>query len=238
MAITGVRSVGAQSKVPLSLERIVEASVDLLSLFDLVEDVDELRDSLVREYRRLTLLGPGRLFVALPASVPTSLMVTILNEIAIDQGVDGARGDVALLDAVEVGVPQLPTARLALHAQTDVSPTDSLLHYTQWPLDRTPRSLSSQRILFDGDRDYLERLTPGAAVYAATLRDSIVWALLDLLQGVPVDRLPLGGQTMHLLSHHAPVGVTHEAETLLHVRHTDGVADSRCGVGVTIGHCD
>ena len=239
MAITGVRSMGAQTEVPVSLERIVEASVDLLGLFDLVEDASELRDSLVREYRRLKLLGPGRLFVALPASVPTSLMVTILNESAIDQEIDGVDCLPELLEVAEVGVPLRPSARLALYSTSESSAADKLLHYTQWPLDRTLQSLSSQRILLRSDQDYLERTTPSAVVYAATLRDAIVWALLDILQGEPVDRLSLDvGSIMRLLSHATPVELVRESDVFYSVRRGNGEADPMAGIGVTISYRD
>lgn len=254
MAIRGVKQADLAAIASPEVCEAVEVTVELLQLLDLVQDEEQLHYSLAGDYSLLQAIGPGRLYIALPASVPTSLLVTMINELAGHHAMSGVQLDSywndaywmrALTDAEMNGTQKALQAKLALHSAVAKPGVSVLLHHTNWPLHRVPGLLTSQSILVGSDADYLEANFAASAVRAADHRDYMVWCLMDLLRGMPPDKMPLAdGGILRIPalgvrdsgSARALTGcVMQSSEALVDARGVPADAGDAIGVGMVIG---
>lgn len=190
MAITDSLTPSSRS----SVDEAVSVTIELFKRLGVVGDKESLEESLSGDYRRLTKLGDGRLYVELPATVTFDRLLQLADELAQKAGcrsvyqwpnfwVPGTEKESLTkreLNGSAIGY----TARLALYSDNQY---DKLLHFGGLPYDRKyaePGEATQLDSLKKMQVDFAAQ-SPGVSLRAADHRDFLVWYIMDLLCGVP-----------------------------------------------------
>lgn len=198
MAIAGLKS-----HSQLAFASTVDATVRLFKLLGLAEDEQALRDSVAVDYARLTKLGPGRPYVALPSAVTTDQLIELADKLAAERGFDSvyrwAPFWVPGADRDSVTPTELNgsatgyVARVALFSAKPELGNDPLLHFVGRSYDEKYREQGqmTQREALSQAIDVFGNQHPGANLRAADHRDFLVWYIMDLIRDVPAKKVVL-----------------------------------------------
>lgn len=202
MAITGLTlPTEALAASPRSdVDEAVDVTVELLKRLGVVGDEQSLKGSLASDYQRLAELGGGRLYVELPAAVTFSSLVVLANELAARAGyepvyqwpnfwVPGTEKESVTEDELN-GSAAGYTARLALYSDNEY---DRLLHFGGLPYDNkyaNPGEATQLDKLAGAQADFAAEHA-GASLRACDHRDFLVWYIMDLIRGVPANKVVL-----------------------------------------------
>ena len=254
--IAGLKPVSTPSLMP-ELSRVDEAvntTVTLLTMLDFVEDEQVLREALTVGFTRLAELGEGRLYVQVPAAVPTSQLIELVNRLSADLGydsvylwpnfwVDGTEPNSVSTDEFDGRVADF-MPRLAPYSKDNNEWADRLLHFTGLSYDDMYRERRKPTQLEQIDRvkREFEARHVGTVMEPADHRDYLVWLLMDLIRKLPKEALVLARGFMRVpflgrrtVDGDSCVGLVRSSVGQAHCDGSSGWAGDVFGVGLSVG---
>jgi hypothetical protein len=258
MAIEGLRTVPQPSEVSVSDQ--VGASVEALNMLGLVEDREQVTESVTAEFSKLNESGrTGEAFVQLPRSVITLADLVQASDGATYSGdrqypetyiyrelwtpgfdKDGYKAEE--LDNLTLGGNGdfAPHARLAVH--NPASEQEPLLHFLSQPFDKEYAKKKEQTQLEAVEEAVKAYEAEGHEDFAMTPLNAKAVAFIALVRRIKGEAMPLQWGFMRdatlprkTVDGSSFVGYVYSDGAGLGLRGSDGDAGSDLGVGLSVG---
>lgn len=258
MAIEGLRTVPQPSEVNLSDQ--VGASVEALNILGLVEDRDQVTESVTAEFKSLSQSGrTGEAFVQLPRSVITLADLVHASDSATYSGdrqypetyvyrelwtpgfdKDGYKAEE--LDNLTLGGNGdfAPNARLAVHNPNSVQ--EPLLHFLDEPYDRKYAEKGQQTQLEAVEEAVKEYEAEGHETFEMTPLNAKAVAFIALTRRIKGETMPMAWGFMRdatlprkTVDGYSLVGRVDSVGGKFILYGSDGGAYSDHGVGLSVG---